>query len=76
MLTLNTILISMAKMLIANLGYLKYKDVNGDGKITADDRTFIGSPHPPTLSYGTTLDLQYKNWNVVMFLPGVFMEMI
>jgi TonB-linked SusC/RagA family outer membrane protein len=23
-----------------------FKDVNGDGKITSDDKTFVGSPHP------------------------------
>lgn len=52
-------------------GVFKYKDVNGDGKITADDRTFIGSPHPD-LSYGINMELQYKNWSVVMFFQGVY----
>ena len=27
-------------------GDAKYKDVNGDGDITADDRAIVGSPHP------------------------------
>ena len=30
----------------AKEGLLKYKDVNGDGKIDANDRTFIGNPNP------------------------------
>ncbi len=51
-------------------GVLKYGDVNGDGKITPDDRTFIGSPHPD-LTYGLNLDLKYKNWDMTMFFQGV-----
>ena len=27
-------------------GRIKFRDVNGDGKISLDDRTIIGSPHP------------------------------
>ncbi len=34
----------------ARPGYVKYKDVNGDGKITTDDRTVIGNALP--LFYG------------------------
>ena len=30
----------------AGVGRFKYEDVNNDGKITPDDRTFIGSPVP------------------------------
>ena len=30
----------------AAIGRFRWKDVNGDGKITADDQTTIGSPHP------------------------------
>jgi len=51
-------------------GVLKYRDVNGDGKITPDDRTFIGSPHPD-LSYGLNVDLHYKNWDMTLFFQGV-----
>jgi TonB-linked SusC/RagA family outer membrane protein len=28
------------------VGRIRFKDLNGDGQITADDRTIIGSPHP------------------------------
>jgi hypothetical protein len=34
--------------------------MNGDGKITADDRTIIGSPHP---SFTGSLDLGYRYGN-------------
>ncbi len=51
-------------------GVLKYRDVNGDGRITPDDRTFIGSPHPD-FNYGFNLDVQYKNWDMTMFFQGV-----
>ena len=52
-------------------GVFKYKDVNGDGKITSGDRTFIGSPHPD-LSYGLNINLQYKSWDMAMFFHGVY----
>jgi len=50
-------------------GVFKYKDVNGDGKITSDDRTIIGSPHPD-FTYGLNLDFAYKNWDMTMFFQG------
>lgn len=28
------------------VGRSKFEDVNNDGKINGDDRTFIGTPHP------------------------------
>jgi hypothetical protein len=40
-------------------GDFKFKDVNGDGVITADDRTFIGNP-TPDFTYGTSITLDYK----------------
>lgn len=42
------------------LGRFRYADVNGDGAITPDDRTFIGSP-VPDYTGGATLNLRYKN---------------
>jgi TonB-dependent starch-binding outer membrane protein SusC len=41
-------------------GRLKWRDVNGDGKITSDDRTIIGSPHP---KFTGSLDLGYRYGN-------------
>ena len=41
-------------------GHFKFRDVNGDGVIDADDRDWIGSPHPD-FTAGLTFDLGYKN---------------
>ncbi len=50
-------------------GVFKYRDINNDGKITPDDRTIIGSPHPD-FTYGLNIDLAYKNWDLTMFFQG------
>ncbi|WP_321343207.1 TonB-dependent receptor [uncultured Draconibacterium sp.] len=50
-------------------GHFKYRDVNGDGTITADDRTFIGSPHPDLVG-GLNINLGYKNFDLTMFFYG------
>jgi len=52
------------------VGRFKYADTNGDGKITADDRTFLGNANPD-FSYGLNLGLTYKHWDVSVFLYGV-----
>ncbi|MEO9891308.1 TonB-dependent receptor [Aurantibacter sp.] len=44
----------------ASLGRFKYEDIDGDGLITADDRTFIGSA-VPDFTGGAILNLKYKN---------------
>jgi TonB-linked SusC/RagA family outer membrane protein len=46
----------------AGLGRFRYADLNGDGKITADDRTFLGSP-VPKFNGGVTLTLRYKGFD-------------
>ena len=51
-------------------GVFKFKDVNGDGKINADDRTIIGNPHPD-FTYGLNVNLGYKNWDLTVFAQGV-----
>ncbi|MFB6279624.1 MAG: SusC/RagA family TonB-linked outer membrane protein [Salinibacter sp.] len=50
-------------------GRFRYKDVNGDGQITADDRTFLGSPNP-NFTAGLNLNLNYSNWNLSMSFYG------
>ena len=40
--------------------------MNNDGKVTADDRTFLGSPHPK-LQTGFSFDLGYKNFDANLF---------
>lgn len=52
-------------------GLLKYKDINGDGKIDANDRTFIGNPNPK-FTGGFTMNLVYKNFDLNAFFYGVY----
>ena len=47
----------------AGLGRFKYEDINGDGQITPDDRTYIGSPVPDWTG-GLNLNLKYKNFSL------------
>ncbi|MGM0531992.1 MAG: SusC/RagA family TonB-linked outer membrane protein [Bacteroidota bacterium] len=44
-------------------GHFKYKDVNGDGVINADDRTYIGDPHPD-FTAGFNLRMSYKGFHL------------
>ena len=51
-------------------GDVKYKDVNGDGIISENDRTFVGSPLPK-FTYGFTGNVQYKSLDLNLFFQGV-----
>jgi len=50
-------------------GDIKYVDLNGDGKITADDRTVIGDPFPH-YTFGLTSNVQYRNFDLYIFFQG------
>ena len=50
-------------------GDFKFKDLNGDGRITGEDRTFIGSPHPD-FTYGINLSAEYRQFDISIFLQG------
>ncbi len=52
-------------------GDFKYRDVNGDGKITADDRTMIGDP-TPDFTYGFSLGTNYKGFFIDADFYGVY----
>jgi hypothetical protein len=52
-----------------SLGDVKYKDVNGDGKVDANDKTFIGNPHPD-FTFGFTNNFKYKNLDCSIFIQG------
>jgi TonB-linked SusC/RagA family outer membrane protein len=45
------------------------KDINGDGVITSDDRTILGSPYP-TLVWGFTNQLNYKGFDLSFTFQG------
>jgi len=51
-------------------GDIRFVDVNGDGKIDANDRTIIGSPIPK-FYYGFNLTGNYANIDISVFLQGV-----
>jgi len=50
-------------------GRFKYQDVNGDGKISTDDRTFIGDPNPD-FTYSFNISATYKNFDFGAFFFG------
>ncbi|MFD1816855.1 TonB-linked outer membrane protein, SusC/RagA family [Pseudarcicella hirudinis] len=52
-------------------GDFKFKDLNGDGKVTMDkDRTIIGKQFPD-LTYSVQLNADWKGFDVSMFWQGV-----
>lgn len=51
-------------------GDMKFRDLNGDGQINADDKTFIGNPIPK-FTYGLALNGSYKNFDISMLFQGV-----
>lgn len=52
-------------------GELMYRDVNGDGRISSSDRTYIGDPNPK-FTFGLTNSFSYKNLNLSVFLQGSY----
>lgn len=52
-------------------GDFKYRDVNGDGKITPDDRTVIGDP-TPDFTYGFSVGTDYKGFYLNADFYGVY----
>jgi TonB-dependent starch-binding outer membrane protein SusC len=53
----------------AVIGDIRFKDLNGDNKITDDDKTFIGSPIPD-FTYSIINNLSYKNFDLALVLLG------
>lgn len=51
-------------------GDIRFVDVNGDGTVNADDRTFIGKSMPD-FYYGINLSAAYKGFDLSIFLQGV-----
>ena len=52
-------------------GDLIFRDVNGDGHITEDDMTVIGTPWP-TLTMGLNINLAWRGIEVTMAFTGAF----
>ncbi|GAB3996986.1 TonB-dependent receptor [Spirosoma daeguense] len=51
-------------------GDIRFKDLNGDGVINANDRTYLGS-FIPKFSYGLNFGGNYKNFDLTLYLQGV-----
>lgn len=52
-------------------GELMYRDMNGDGRISTSDRTYIGDPNPD-FTYGLTNTFSYKGFNLSIFVQGTY----
>ena len=52
-------------------GDMKYKDVTGDGHVSASDRTYIGDPNPD-FTFGMTNTFSYKGLNLSILIQGSY----
>jgi TonB-linked SusC/RagA family outer membrane protein len=50
-------------------GYFKFRDVNGDNVLDANDRIYLGAPIP-TYYYGANLGLNWKNFDLSVRVYG------
>ncbi|GAB3780081.1 TonB-dependent receptor [Spirosoma horti] len=64
-----------AKSYQSAVGQIKIQDTNKDGKITADDRVFLGSDIP-NFSAGITNRFNYKGFDLSFFVYGRFGQTI
>jgi len=55
----------------AQPGDFRWKDMDGDGEITSEDRTFLGNPTPPW-TFGFNLSANWKQFDFSMFGQGVY----
>lgn len=53
----------------ATVGSIKLRDVDGDGKITSNDRIHAGNPRPD-VTFGFINNFQWKNWILNMTVTG------
>ncbi len=51
-------------------GDIRFKDLNGDGVVDEDDKTYIGNP-TPNLIFGINGNMEFKNIDLSFFLQGV-----
>jgi len=54
---------------VPNAGDVKYVDMDGDGKLTSADRTYLGCD-VPDFTYGINIRAAYKNWELTAFGQG------
>ena len=51
-------------------GDIKYKDVNGDGKIDSEDYVYFDYSNVPQITYGLATEIGYKDWTLSVFFQG------
>lgn len=51
-------------------GDIRFRDINGDGVITDDDRTYLGH-YMPDFTYGLNFTADWKNFDLSLFIQGV-----
>ena len=51
-------------------GYLKYKDLDGDGVINANDRAYAGKANLPQTIFGLSTSINYKNFSLNVLFQG------
>ena len=54
----------------ADIGRIRYRDLNGDGRITEADQDWIYSP-VPAVSFGANFYFEYKGFDLTVFFQGV-----
>ena len=47
-----------------NVGDIKYKDLNGDGKIDEKDKALIGRSNRPKLTFGADLNCSWNGFDM------------
>ncbi|WP_198315778.1 TonB-dependent receptor [Chitinophaga tropicalis] len=58
-------------VLMSDVGTVRMKDVNGDGKVTPDDKTFIGNPNPDFI-FGFTNNFSYREFDLGITMSGTY----
>ncbi len=53
------------------VGDFKYVDMNNDGVINDKDMVPVGNPSIPRINYGATLNVNYKDFDLSVFVQGV-----
>ena len=51
-------------------GDMRFEDVNGDGKINADDATRIDKTINPTFNFGANFEIKYKGFDLSVLFQG------
>ena len=53
------------------VGDIKYQDINGDGRVDADDRVYLGYTTLPEITYGFGFNAQWKGIDANIFFQGI-----